>query len=58
MFETHQHLSFKDTHTGNFCASDAIVFEAGAQERFLLKQDGSTLVLEEKKLLTTPFPTH
>ena len=53
MFETQQHLSLKDTHTGNFCVSDTstIVFEAGAHERFLLKQDGSTLVLEEKKLL-------
>ena len=52
MFETQQNLSLKDTHTGNFCVSDpsTIVFEAGAHER-LLKQDGSTLVLEEKKLL-------
>ena len=43
----------KDTHTGNSCVSDTrtIVLEAGAHERFLLKQDGSTLVLEEKKLL-------
>ena len=53
MFETQQHLSLKDTHTSNFCVSDTstIVFEAGAHERFSLKQDGSTLELEEKKLL-------
>ena len=53
MFETQQHLSLKDTHTGNYRVSDTstIVFEAGAHERFWLKQDGSTLVLEEKRVL-------